>query len=102
MSTREPLYGRERWRRMAKRQLRDHPLCAKCLEQGIVRAAKVADHIEPHKGDSVLFWSGALQSLCWSCHKRTKYVEEIRGYTSDIDAEGWPTDPRHPANARRL
>ena len=39
----------------------------------------VADHIEPHRGDPVLFWSRAnLQCLCKPCHDSTKQAEEAR------------------------
>jgi 5-methylcytosine-specific restriction enzyme A len=63
-----------------------------------VVAAQVADHIVPHRGDSQLFWLGDLQSLCWSHHSGSKQVEERRGYRDEIGSDGWPTDPRHPAN----
>jgi len=29
---------------------------------------------------------------------RSAHLEERRGYRSDIGINGWPTDPRHPAN----
>ncbi len=33
----------------------------------------VADHIKPHRGDEVMFWSEAnLQCLCKACHDRHK------------------------------
>ena len=91
-------YGKQRWRNRAKAQLREHPLCAKCLARGQVTAATVADHIEPHRGDEYAFWFGPLQSLCMPCHNHFKRFEELRGYNTDIDAQGWPIDPRHPAN----
>jgi hypothetical protein len=93
-----PWYGKMRWRRMAKAQLREHPLCVMCLQRGQVIPATVADHVEPHRGDEHAFWFGKLQSLCVPCHNHHKRFEEMRGYTTDIDASGWPTDPRHPAN----
>ena len=96
------MYGLERWRKRSKRQLREHPLCAKCLAKGLVVAAKIADHVVPHKGDPTLFWEGDLQSLCARCHNSTKALEEFHGYSSDIDADGWPTDPAHPANSGRV
>jgi hypothetical protein len=35
-----------------------------CLSEGKIVAARIADHIEPHRGDPIKFWTGALQSLC--------------------------------------
>jgi len=55
------LHGTERWRRMAKHQLRVEPLCRMCLAEGKVAAATTADHIEPHGGDINKFWLGKLQ-----------------------------------------
>ena len=94
-------YGRQRWRIRARRQLREHPLCNKCLQRGHVVPATVADHVTPHRGDQQAFWFGQLQSLCAPCHSRFKQIEEVHGYSTDIDADGWPIDPRHPANAGR-
>lgn len=62
---------------------------------------KVADHVVPHRGDDRIFWEGELQTLCEACHSRLKQREEIYGHTDDVDLEGWPTDPRHLANAQR-
>lgn len=69
-----------------------------CLARGITRAATVADHIIPHRGDADLFWNGKLQSLCATCHSKLKQREEIHGHTELLDDDGWPSDPRHPAN----
>ena len=34
-----------------------------CLERGIVTAANVVDHVEPHRGDCTKFVTGKLQSV---------------------------------------
>jgi 5-methylcytosine-specific restriction protein A len=97
------LYGSQRWRRQAKRQLRDHPLCAMCLTSGLVVPAQEADHITRHKGDPHAFWNGLLQSLCRACHEAKTAQEEgreRRGFSLDVDGDGWPLDPDHPANRR--
>jgi 5-methylcytosine-specific restriction protein A len=90
-------YDHRRWRKRAKRQLREQPLCVMCMAEGQAVAATVADHVTPHKGDEWAFWMGPLQSLCKSHHDRAKRSEEIRGYTKAIGADGFPRDPRHPA-----
>lgn len=39
----------------------------------------VCDHIQPHRGDEMLFWDeGNLQTLCKPCHDRLKQAEERR------------------------
>lgn len=93
-------YGTQRWRKRARQQLREHPLCAMCLSAGQVIPASVADHIAPHHGNQKAFWFGALQSLCVSHHDVTKRRAELWGYACDVGPDGWPLDPKHPANAR--
>jgi len=57
------LHNKSQWYRRARRQLQREPLCA-MLAEGLIVAARIADHIEPHHNDPVKFWTGALQSLC--------------------------------------
>jgi len=92
------LHGTARWARLAAQQLREHPLCVMCLEAGQVVPARVADHIEPHKGDPHKFWFGALQSLCSHHHDSVKQQIEKRGYHTSIGVDGWPVDTNHPFN----
>lgn len=108
------LYNTPGWTRLRKRQLAREPLCRMCLARGIVNDGKlrrdgsyqedprrhflVADHIVPHRDDPVAFYNGALQTLCPDDHDITKQREESRGYSNARGADGWPTDPRHPAN----
>jgi 5-methylcytosine-specific restriction enzyme A len=89
------------WQRRRSLQLKEHPLCKFCLERGVVTPATVADHVERHNGDWNKFCLGALQSLCFPCHNSSKRYVELRGYRIDVDKDGWPNDPRHPANKRR-
>lgn len=63
------LYGR-RWQRAARLRLAEHPLCAECLRHGRVTPATVVDHVRPHRGNVLAFWTGAWQSLCVACHAR--------------------------------
>ena len=94
------LYNTRRWQRIARAQLAAEPLCAFCAARGLVVPATVVDHVEPHHGDRNKFWFGKLQSLCATCHGRDKRSEERKGFRPDIGPDGWPTDPRHPANRR--
>lgn len=94
-------YQLERWRRKRRFQLMEEPLCVMCAERGIAAPATIADHIEPHHGDWNDFWLGKLQSLCKNCHETRKRDIERRGYVTDIGSDGWPIDPKHPANMVR-
>lgn len=94
-------YGKASWQRRRRLQLRAHPLCAFCLARGVVTVACIVDHVEPHKGDWNKFVIGKLQSLCEACHNSSKRYIELDGYSIDVDDDGWPLDPRHPANKVR-
>ena len=60
------------------------------------------DHVVPHRGDRQLFWdANNLQSLCKPCHAGTKQAIEARGYDHQVGNDGWPVDPKHPANAAK-
>lgn len=88
-----------RWLRYRRAFLAEHPLCAYCLKQGLLRPATVVDHVTPHKGDKALFWDETNhQALCKRCHDSVKAAEESRGYDTAVGIDGWPIDPRHPAN----
>lgn len=56
------MYCNKEWHQRRIDQLLTAPLCALCG-----RAAQVADHTIPHRGDAIKF-NGELQSLCLSCH----------------------------------
>ena len=92
------LYKAARWQKKRKRQLAEKPCCERCLKAGRVVAARDVHHLERHNGDPVIFWRSPLESLCTSCHSADAQFEEIHGYRTDIGNDGWPTDPRHPAN----
>jgi len=49
--------------------LREHPLCVYCHREGMIVAASVVDHIQPHRGNYDLFWdSDNWQPLCKRHH----------------------------------
>lgn len=81
------LYGR-RWRNRRAAFLRANPLCVMCKASGRDVAARVADHIIPHRGDPALFM-GDLQALCSEHHNSLKQSEE-RSTREAIGADGWP------------
>ena len=87
-------YSTAAWRARRKALLVAEPLCRMCAARGIVTAATVADHIEPHRGDYSKFWHGALQPLCASCHSGAKAEQEHRGALRGCDVNGEPLDDR--------
>ena len=99
----ERLYDSTRWRKVAKMFLDQNPLCAPCLKiSGKETPATIVHHKIEHKGDEVLFWSwDNLESVCASCHSGHIRVSEHVGYSQACDVDGFPIDPRHPANKVR-
>jgi hypothetical protein len=97
-----PWYRTQAWRSRAQHQLQIEPLCRMCGAEGYVESARVADHIEDHKGDPEKFWRGALQSLCFRHHNSKTRLSDIERRTGKrplrrgADASGIPTDPAHP------
>lgn len=98
-TTAERGYG-HRWQEARRSYLRANPLCAMCNAEGRVEAAAVVDHIVPHRGDMAIFWDqDNWQSLCKRHHDSDKAAMERSGRVrSGADADGWPTDPKHPWN----
>ena len=93
------LYRTAAWLALRAAQLAAHPLCSRCLQRGFTVAATVANHIIPHRGDLVLFFDpGNLESVCKPCHDGRIQSEERRGFSDEIGPDGFPVDPRHPAN----
>ena len=84
------LYTTRKWRAFRADFLRRNPLCVMCQKQGRVTVAMVVDHIEPHKGDMALFWSGPFQALCKQCHDSHKKVIEHGGTVRKIGVDGYP------------
>ncbi len=82
-------YG-HKWRTARAAYLSDNPLCVYCAKSGIVKAAQVVDHIEPHRGDMSLFWRRSnWQALCTRCHDTTKAEQEGRHHArARLGADG--------------
>ncbi|MEM1346657.1 MAG: HNH endonuclease [Pseudomonadota bacterium] len=99
MADHKHLYASRAWKRASRAYRLQYPRCRRCAERGQSSPSEVVDHIAPHRGDAALFWDVAnWQPLCKPCHDRHKQSEEARGYASDIGEDGWPVDPKHPAN----
>lgn len=73
-----------RWQKSRIIFLRNNPLCVKCMSDGKLTTANVADHIKPHKGDYDLMWDvNNWQALCKQCHD-TKTATEDGGFGRSI------------------
>lgn len=93
------LYGTARWQRTRARQLIVQPLCERCLDRCRVVAASVCHHVFPDmKLSPDTFFAGPFESLCQPCHDGPVQQGERTGYSTEVGADGWPTDERHPAN----
>ena len=67
------------WQKARAAYLAQNPLCVFCERQGLVTAAAVVDHIEPHHGDPQKFWNtDNWQPLCRPHHDGTKQRQEKR------------------------
>lgn len=95
------LYALKAWLVRRRVQLAEMPWCELCQARGVPRLASVVDHIEPHRGDRNKFLLGPLQSLCKDCHDQDKKRFELRGYSGDVDEQGYALDPKHPSNQAR-
>ena len=93
------LYRTKLWKKLRLIQLSKEPCCKYCEQQGRVVIATVVDHIKPHKGDEILFYSPSnLQSMCKQHHDSTKQREENAGVMIGCDTKGIPLDPNHHWN----
>ena len=74
------------------------PLCRSCRAKGRITVADQVDHITRPNGNGTLQRDPKNhQSLCASCHA-IKTNAQGRGWTKQIDADGYPIDPAHPSN----
>jgi 5-methylcytosine-specific restriction enzyme A len=94
-------YNSKTWKLRRLVQLQNHPLCAMCLERGIIKAAVIAHHVIPHRGDWEAFRTGELASTCKPCHDIHGQHEDKYGYRKVVDINGKPIDPEHPARKPR-
>ncbi len=93
------LYGTSRWERRSQLNLRMNPLCAECKRQGRTQGANLSHHINEYRESfsELEFWYGPLESLCFAHHAKIHgFNQGAKEFETDIDASGWPLDPRHP------
>jgi 5-methylcytosine-specific restriction protein A len=82
-----------------------HPLCALCQQRDPprVRVAVILDHrIALVNGGPDFDTDNGTnrQGLCQDCSDE-KTAADLNQKPRGCDADGWPTDPRHPWNLKR-
>jgi 5-methylcytosine-specific restriction endonuclease McrA len=94
------LYKTPEWEALRQAHFKADPrnrFCSMCLEARVRRRANIVDHIKPHHGKRELFFDPRnLQTLCPTHHNRFKRREEHGRILSGCDADGIPTNPKHP------
>lgn len=91
-------YRSKQWNAIRIVELNRAPLCEWCKPKGIIKHATTVHHATPHKGNYEMFLAGPFVCLCSDCHDSTAREIENWGYHKAIDVNGYPVDPKHPAN----
>ncbi len=73
------IYNGRKWRKFRKEKLKEEPLCRKCLNKGVIKEAKVVDHIRRIEDGGEIYSNKNTQSLCSRCHNQ-KSGKEAHGY----------------------
>lgn len=66
----DEVYNSARWKRLRRRFIKANPLCVKCMEEGHLVEAEIADHINPLRNGGEPFNWENLQPLCRMHHGR--------------------------------
>jgi 5-methylcytosine-specific restriction endonuclease McrA len=70
-------YTTQRWQRLRRHKLREHPLCEYCLNVGKLEVATVVDHIVPiSRGGDPYPPLDHLMSCCASHHNQKTRAEQ--------------------------
>lgn len=73
------IYNSAQWKRTRKIVLHSQPLCVKCKEKNIYKAANTIDHIVPLNQGGQTYALNNLQALCSSCHNRKSSYDRGKG-----------------------
>jgi 5-methylcytosine-specific restriction enzyme A len=93
-------YTTQRWQRLRRHKLRQHPLCEACLQTGRIEPAVAVDHrVRIKDGGEPFPALDQLASLCARCHNtktRAEQMGETSWLTKGCDVRGYPLDRNHP------
>ena len=87
------------WARMKAEHLAAHPICERC---NIAPATRCRHKAWCRGEDNDVVWERYsphnIESVCSECAASAK---DHSAYQRAVDADGYPIDPRHPANKHR-
>ena len=63
-------YNSKRWRSLRNYFIQQHPICAQCERDGLIKGAQCVDHIIPITMGGSPVDTKNFQSLCNSCHAK--------------------------------
>ena len=100
-------YNTPQWKSLRQRILaRDKyvcqwPGCGALLRwgRGHPRSAVVDHKVKVKDRPDLALNPSNLWSICKCHHDGPKQADEAREFSTEIGADGWPTDPRHPVNS---
>ncbi len=64
----DPFYGRNTWKKVRAKFMKEHPLCEDCRQKGLVTPATEIHHIVPVAQGGERFDEKNLVALCHRCH----------------------------------
>jgi 5-methylcytosine-specific restriction endonuclease McrA len=87
------LYQTKQWKKLRKLKLSINPVCEVCRQA----PADTVHHKERASNNMDRFFTiASLQSACKRCHDTVCQQEESLGYSTQLGADGFPLDKRHP------
>jgi 5-methylcytosine-specific restriction endonuclease McrA len=94
---RHRFYGSRAWLKLRALQLRRHPLCQRCKEEGRLTVATCVDHVVALAAGGEALDFENLASSCHRCHSLKTRNEEQLGkprVVKGCDVDGRPLDPQ--------
>lgn len=89
------------WKRLRSQYRAAHPLCERCFaKRKAVNAVEVHHKRRCFDDRQLQIDPSNLEALCSACHDEIT-ASERRGYSKEMDADGYYVDPNHPSNRGR-
>ncbi|MBP1849682.1 HNH endonuclease [Rhizobium halophytocola] len=93
-----------RWSKARITHLSRDPICRGCEAEGVIVAATVVDHVDPHHGDPDKFWDTSMwQSCCKWHHDSVKQrLEQLYAHRKATLDDLWLDSPMAVRVARGI